>query len=97
MQRVIESGKHNKVKVKKLKELVETIDPFELSQAVDQKLEKIFAMASERIRTQQGFEAIQNQAIKKSNSPWRKFRFSRRYAKQNKIMRRLKRELALST
>jgi len=96
LQRIIESGKYNKVKVKKLKDLVETIDPFELSRAVDQKLEKIFAMASERIRAQQGFEAVQNQAIKKSNSPWRKFKFSRRYAKQNKIMRKLKRELALS-
>jgi len=96
LQRVIESGKYNRVKVKKLKELVKTIDPFELSRAVDQKLEKIFAMAQERIRAQKGFEAVQNQAIKKSNSPWRKFRFSRRYAKQNKIMRRLNRELALS-
>lgn len=96
-QRVVESGKYNKAKVKNLKGLLKTLDPFELSLAVDQKLEKIFAMASERIQAQKGFEAIQNQAIKKpSSSSWRKFRFSKRYAKQHKIMSRLKRELALS-
>lgn len=95
-QRVMESGKYNKVKVKKLKELLKSLDPFELSKAVDQKLEKIFAMASERIRAQKGFEAIQQQALKKLNSSWRKFRFSRRYARQHKIMCRLKQELALS-
>jgi len=96
LQRVMESGKYNKVKVKKLKELIKTIDPFELSQAVDQKLEQIFAMASERIRAQKGFEAIQQQALKKSSSSWRKFRYSKRYAKQHKIMRRLNREKVLN-
>jgi len=96
LQRIIESGKYNKVKVKKLKELLKTIDPFELSHTVDQKLEKIFAMASERIRAQQGFEALQNQVIKKSSSPWREFRYSKRYAKQDKMMKRINRELALS-
>lgn len=95
-QRIVESGKYNRVKVKKLKELAKTLDPFELSQAVDQKLERIFAMASERIRAQKGFKAVQNQAIKKSNSPWGKFRFSKRYARQHKIMCGLKRDLALS-
>lgn len=95
LQRIIESGKYNRVKVKKVKELAKTLDPFELSRAVDQKLEKIFAMASERIRAQRGLEAAQNQAVKRSAS-WRKFRFSKRYGKQVKIMRRLNRELALS-
>lgn len=87
-QRVLKSKKYDRAKVKKLKTLFETLDPFELSQAIDAKLQKIYKMASQRIRPSSGVKLTQGQALKspplksndsshiitpqKSNSPWRK-------------------------
>jgi hypothetical protein len=101
-QRVLKSGKYNKAKVKKLKELFETLDPFELSCAIDQKLQRIFKMASERIRASQKVKGDHKQALKspqlssndlshittspKEKSPWRDWTFSKKIARRKKIM-----------
>lgn len=100
-QRVLKSGKYNKAKVKKLKELFVSLDPFELSQRIDQKLRRIFPMASQHIRPSVKAKLDQKQALEssqlkekesdhisvplKSNSPWRDWTFSRKIARRNKI------------
>lgn len=90
LRRVIESGKYNKGKVKKLKELMKTIDPFDLSKIIDQKLDRIYQMATERIRTQKGFECFKKKTIISPGI------FSRKIARHDRILRRLNRELVLS-
>lgn len=50
LQRVLESGTYDRAKVEKLKELQATLNPFELSETIDRKLEAIVKIASERIR-----------------------------------------------
>lgn len=100
-QRVLKSGKYNKAKVKNLKELFESIDPFELSQRIDRKLQNIIKMASERIRPsgkvklnqKQGLESSQLKEKEsnhisippKQNSSWGKWFFSRKIARRKKI------------
>lgn len=62
-QRVLESGTYHRVKMKKLKEIRDSLDPFELSKTIDRKLDRIFKMASERIRTKKQAESLQQRAL----------------------------------
>ena len=100
-QRVLKSGKYDRAKMKKLKELFVSLDPFELSEKIDQKLQRIFLMASERIRPSAKAKLDQKQALelpqfkeKESshvpipsnlNSHWRSWFFSRKVARRKKI------------
>ncbi|MEF3280244.1 MAG: integrase [Elusimicrobiota bacterium] len=90
-QRLLESGKFDKSKVKKLKEIFAILDPFELSKMIDEKLECIYKMAAEKININNGFkyprsriltsnETISSyrQPYKNSKSSWRNFIFSRK-------------------
>jgi len=111
LQRVLESGTYHRAKVKKLKTLRDTLDPFELSKAVDQKLGRIFKLASQRIRTKKQMESLQQRALESSkaneNGTSRtqlssaqqaygdNFHFTREGRRLKKTMVRLKREAAL--
>ncbi len=101
-QRVSKSGKYNRAKMKQLKDLFNSLDPFELSETIDQKLQLIFKMASERIRPSPKAKLHQKQAMEspqlkekesdhisippKLNSPWRDWSFSRKVARRKKII-----------
>lgn len=105
-QRVLESGTYHRGKMKRLKELKERLDPFELSETIDRKLERIFEMASERVGSRQGETNPQAgvpgcvQTNENGANPLRTpeqvaygqdFRFSRKTRRLARIMRRLTR------
>jgi hypothetical protein len=48
LQRVLDSGAGNPEQMKILKQLVESIDPFDLSEQIDQKLDRIFELVAQR-------------------------------------------------
>lgn len=54
-QRVLESKGIDKTKVEQLKQLFVTLDPFELSEKIDKKLNKIYDLAHRRTRTKKTF------------------------------------------
>lgn len=107
-KRVLESGKYDPAKVKRLKELMGSLDPFELSHAIDQKLEKIYKMASAGVQGQNSVRADQKQALEssrtnengsghipaspKSNSPWRYWCFSKKVIQRRRMMRKLEQQ-----
>ena len=68
LQRVINSGTYHRAKVKQLKTLRDTLDPFELSKTIDQKLGQIFTLASQRIRTKKQMESLQQRALDSSRT-----------------------------
>jgi hypothetical protein len=100
-QRVLKSGKYNKAKVKKLKEFFVSLDPFELSEKSDQKLQRIFPMASDHIRASEKVKGDYKRGLgashlssndsshisipPKSNSSYRNWTFSRKIARRKKI------------
>ena len=110
--RVLESGTYHRAKAKKLKEFRDSLDPFELSKTIDQKLDRIFKMASERVRTKNQPASFQGRALESSRthgnrggngllSPAQQayrdnFHFSREGRWLRKTMVRLKREAALA-
>lgn len=112
LQRVLESGAYHLAKVKKLKSLRDTLDPFDLSKIIDQKLDRIFKLASQRIRTRNHMESLHRRALElpRTNengvshsqlSPAQRaysnnFQFSREGRWLKKLMIRLKREAAFS-
>lgn len=106
-QRVLESGKYHRAKVKQLKELMAGLDPFELSQTIDAKLERLYRMASERIRPSCRVKGTHKQALKslqlkqkgsshipaspRSSSPWRDWFFSKKAARRRRMLRNVPR------
>ena len=112
LDRVLESGVYHPTKMKRLRQLRDSLDPFALSKAIDQKLERVFIMASQRIRTKNQADCLQRRALESSQtnekgtghgrlSPAQhaygsNFTFSRKARNLRKIMVRLKREAALS-
>lgn len=111
LQRVLESGKYHRAKVKKLKELAATLDPFELSEAIDKKLERVYKMASQRIGGQNEVRAQEKQTLEcprtngngsghipaspQSRSPWRYWCFSKKTIRRRWIMRQKEKEALL--
>jgi transposase InsO family protein len=49
LERVLASGQADARRVAELKRLHSTLDPFELSQSIDRKLERVFALANRRL------------------------------------------------
>jgi len=112
LDRVLESGIYHRAKLKQLKQIRNSLDPFELSKIIDQKLDRIFTLASQRIRTKNQADCLQRRALESSRtnengssqaqlSPAQKayghnFLFSRKSRWLRKTMIRLKREAALS-
>lgn len=109
-QRVLDSGTYHRAKVKRLKYLKERLDPFELSQAIDRKLDRIFKMASERVGSRKGdpdpLPDASGRAGTNENGSGpiqtpeqeaylKNFHFSRKTRRLARIMCRLKREAAL--
>jgi len=108
-KRVLESGKYHRAKMKKLKDLAASLDPFELSEAIDRKLERIFKMASQRVggqdsvgaREKRGLECPRNDdsaskhipASPPSRSPWRYWCFSKKTIRRRWMMRQLERKV----
>jgi len=104
--RVLESKKFDEVKVKKLQELLPGLEPFELSQTIDEKLEQIVKMASERIRASQRVKGDHKQGLgasqlssndsshiphpSKSKSPWGNWFFSKKIARRKKMLQKAK-------
>jgi len=111
-QRVLESGTYHRAKMKNLKDLVASLDPFELSQTIDRKLERIYKMASERVGPKNRGQGLLPKApgcprtgenpsghtqTPSAQGPFMKdFLYSRRSRHLRKIMVRVKREAALS-
>lgn len=49
LERVLASGQADRARVAELKKLRSTLDPFELAQSIDRKLERIYALANRRL------------------------------------------------
>ena len=103
LRRVLESGEYNGVKMQKLKELAKSIDPFELSETIDRKLERIYRIATHRIGGEnnvQGEDASlgsQDAAAKHvptpaRRSPWRYWQFSKKVIRRRLMMRKIEQE-----
>jgi hypothetical protein len=99
LQRILESGMYHRAKMKRLKDLVRDVDPFELSEAIDRKLGRIYKMASQRVG---GAQSVQDTKDKGGNaakttipppigahSPWRYWSFGRKAARRRRIMRKI--------
>ena len=56
LQRVCECGYADPLKLSKLKELFESLNPFELRKTIDKKLNKIYEMQTRKYKTQTTFE-----------------------------------------
>lgn len=101
LERVLESGKYHRAKMKKLKGMVETFDPFELSETIDKKLERTYKMASYKIGGRDGVRAQRRKnnvsdflkniptASPQNNSPWRHWCFSRKAIRRKRMMQRI--------
>jgi len=108
LRRVLESGKYHRPKMKKLKELAKSLDPFELSETIDRKLERIYRMASQRVGGQNSVLADGKQASEpprsddstssdtatssRSRSPWRYWQFSKKVIRRRLMMRKIEQE-----
>lgn len=102
LQRVIESGKYDRAKVKRLKELVASVDPFELSESIDRKLESIYKMASQRVGGEESVHGEKRQQEHRgdstvaaipppqgSRSPWRYWHFSKKISRRRRMMQQI--------
>ena len=103
LRRVMESGQYNRAKMKKLKELSKSLDPFELSATIDRKLERIYRMATQRVgggNTVEGQETSlgsQDAAFKHvpapaRRSPWSSWQFSTKAIRRRLMMRKIEQE-----
>lgn len=108
LQRVLESGTRDFAKAQRLKDATTELDPFELSESINRKLERIFKFASMRVggvssvqaRKEQAQErpgtadpgVSHNQTSAQSRSPWRYWCFSKKTIRRRWIMRQLKKE-----
>lgn len=80
-RRVLECKEADVQKVEELKKLISVIDPFELSEQIDQKLQRIYRMASQRVGNRMGLKPF-----KTSKSPWKKWSFTKKNAQMKKLM-----------
>lgn len=98
LRRILESGRYHRGKMKGLKDLMDRLDPFELSQSIDRKLERIYAMASQRAAGQDGVRAqksgearapasAKEGAVARKESPWRYWCFSKKAIRRRWLMR----------
>lgn len=110
LRRVLESGKYHRVKAKKLKELMASLDPFELSEAIDRKLKRIYERASQRVGGHNSVNGQQKQGLEcptiddstsgdipvspREESPWRYWCFSKKTIRRRWMMRQLKEKAA---
>lgn len=62
-QRMAALGFYHRAKMKQLKQTLSSLDPFELSETIDQKLQRIFKMAAERIQAPRDVKRAQKQAL----------------------------------
>ena len=109
-KRLLESRSYHKGKMGRLKGLVASLDPFTLSAIIDRKLNRIYAMSTERIRAQNTDTVASKEAVKAVAQDKTKraldlevakikfnYGFGRRYARQRRIMRDIKREKLLAS
>jgi len=99
LQRVLASGKYHRAKMKKLRLLQASLDPFLLSQSIDRKIARLIPLASQRISLNKaGLRAgplarigshSSQQHRPKRRSPWRDFSFSRNNARLKKRLRQI--------
>ncbi len=105
LQRVLESRKRDRHKTKQLKEATKELDPFELSESINRKLERIFKLASMRVGGENRVRARQEPAREcprsddstprdipaspRSSSPWRYWCFSKKTIRRRWMMRQL--------
>ena len=80
-RRVLECKEADSRKVEELKKLMSVIDPFELSEQIDQKLQRIYRMSSQRVGNRMGLKPF-----KTSKSPWKKWSFTKKSAQIKKLM-----------
>jgi hypothetical protein len=75
-----------------LKKLFSSLNPFELSKTIDQKLDRIYSMASQKLRKKKDFNPkMVTKDLKKPlryslKSPWRHWTFSPKLKQQIKTM-----------
>jgi hypothetical protein len=91
-QRILESPQADPNKVIQLKKLFSSLNPFELSKTIDQKLDRIYSMASQKLRKKKDFNPkMVTKDLKKPlryslKSPWRHWTFSPKLKQQIKTM-----------
>lgn len=91
-QRVLESPQADPQKLQQLKKLCESLNPFELSKIIDQKLDHIYSMAFHNLRNKKDFNPkMVSRDLKKPlryslKSPWRNWTFSPKLKQQIKTM-----------
>lgn len=102
-QRVLTCQQADPKKVAELNKLFTTVDPFELSRQIEQKLQRLYRMASQRVGGTIGFKPFQKQALgaphlkqkgagdiltpSKKSSPWKHWTFSKKIKKIKTLMR----------
>lgn len=98
LQRILDSGKYHRAKMKKLRLLQASVDPFELSQAIDRKVARLLPLASQRVSVKIGgltagapsrLRSPWPQQHPKPRSPWQNFRFGRKTARLKKRLRQI--------
>ena len=103
-QRVLKCKEADPAKVQRLQKILDSTDPFELGQRIDQKLQRIYKMASQRVGGKIGFIPFKRQGLgslhlkekesihiltpQKSKSPWGNFIFGRKGKKIERLMNR---------
>ena len=82
LQRLLESKEANPKKVQELQKLFDSLDPFKLSEIIDQKLQRIASMATQKVSSQKAFNpSMLSKDFKRPlryslKSPWRNWTFS---------------------
>ncbi len=113
LRRVLQSGKYHRGKAKRLKDLLSSLDPFELSEAIDRKLKRIYKMASQRVGGQNNVQGENKQGLEgpkfddstsgdtsaspHKQSPWRYWCFSKKTIRRRWMMQQLKEKAGRAT
>ena len=91
-QRVLESHQADPKKVQQLQKLFHSLNPFELSEIIEQKLQQVISMATQKVSSQKAFDPVMlSKNLKRPlryslNSPWRNWTFSSKIKQQKTFM-----------
>jgi hypothetical protein len=92
-QRVLQSPQADPKKVQQLKKLFCSLDPFQLSKIIDQKLDRIYSMATHKLSVKKDLNPqMLSRDLKKPlryslKSPWRNWTFSPKLKQQINTMK----------
>lgn len=102
-QRVMESAQADPKKIQQLKKLFCSLYPFDLSKTIDQKLDRIYSMATQKLQNKKEFNPkmvtkdLKNPLRYSLKSPWRHWTFSPKINQTKTIMRKKMQKYANAT